>query len=63
MRKITYTCTKENCSFSFKTLDELEMHVVVDRHSKQKQIARDFLINCVETGQDGLPRLTRREEL
>ncbi|CAB4013654.1 Hypothetical predicted protein [Paramuricea clavata] len=29
-----YECTEENFSFSFKTLDELEMHVAVDRHSK-----------------------------
>ena len=29
-----YVCTEENCSFSFKTLDELEIHVAIDRHSK-----------------------------
>ena len=29
-----YVCTEENCSFSFKTLDELEIHVSIDCHSK-----------------------------
>jgi len=29
-----YVCTEENSSFSFKTLDELEIHVAIDRHSK-----------------------------
>ena len=37
-----YECTEENCSFSFKTLDELEMHVAVDRHSKPNTDGEGF---------------------
>jgi hypothetical protein len=37
-----YECTEENCSFSFKTLDEFEMHVAVDRHSKPNTDGEGF---------------------